>query len=112
MKRAAAIVVSLMFLWFQVMASAPTVFSFFPARAVCACCDCHQMDCCVTPAAPNPQSVPVTVVPAGSQNNLSIPTATHVAWTVPATVLANDSASAPLPAPGEPLFSRHCARLI
>ena len=40
MKRAAAIVLSLMFLWLQAMASAPTSFSFFPAKSDCACCDC------------------------------------------------------------------------
>jgi hypothetical protein len=112
MKRAVAIVLSLIFLWLQVFASAPK--SFFPARAVCACCDCQQMDCCVTPAAPNPQSVPATVAPVGSQNSLSLPTATLVAWTLPATATTQVSAStpAPFPALGVPLFTRHCARLI
>lgn len=114
MKRAVAIVLSLMFLWLQAMASAQTLFSFLPSKAVCACGDCKQMDCCVTPAAPNPQSLPVTVVPAGSQNNLSIPASTLVAWTLPATATTQVSAStsAPLPALGVPLFTRHCARLI
>lgn len=112
MKRAAAIVLSLMFLWLQAMSSAQT--SFLPAKAVCACCDCKQMDCCVTPAAPDSQSLPVTVVPTGSQHNLSVPVSTLVAWTLPATAPAqiSASASAPLPAPGVPIFTRHCARLI
>jgi hypothetical protein len=112
MKRAAAIVLSLMFLWLQAVSSAQT--SFLPAKAVRACCGCKQRDCCVTPAVPNSQSLPVAVVPAGSQNILSIPASTLVAWTLPATATAqvSASASAPLPALGVPLFTRHCARLI
>jgi hypothetical protein len=112
MKRAAAIVLSLMLLWLQAMSSAQT--SFVPAKAVRACCGCKQRDCCVTPAAPNPQSLPMTVVPAGAQNILSIPASTLVAWTLAATATAqiSASASAPLPALGVPLFTRHCARLI
>lgn len=112
MKRAAAIVLSLMFLWLQAMSSAQT--SFLPAKPVCACCDCKQMDCCVTPATPDPQSLPVTVAPTASQNNLSVPVSTLVACTLPVTALTQISvpASAPLPALGVPLFTRHCARLI
>ncbi len=112
MKRAAAIVLSLMFLWLQAMSSVQT--SFVPAKTVRTCCGCKQRDCCVTPAAPNPQSLPVTVVPAGSQKNLSIPVLTLVGWTLPATATTQVSAAtpAPLPALGVPLFTRHCARLI
>jgi hypothetical protein len=112
MKRAAAIALSLMFLWLQVVASAQ--MSFLPAKAVRACgCGCKQMDCCVTPATPGAQSLPVTVVPAGAQYNLSVLVSALVAWTLPATAPAQISASAPRPAaPGVPLFTRHCARLI
>ena len=112
MKRAAAIILSLMFLWLQVLSSAET--SFLPAKPVGACCGCKQRDCCVTPAAPDAQSLPVTGVPAGSRNNLSVLVSTLVAWILPATVPAQISAStsAPLPALGVPLFTRHCARLI
>ena len=112
MKRAAAIVLSLMFLWLEAMSSAPT--SFLPAKPVRVCCGCKQLDCCVTPAAPNPQSLPVTVAPPGAQNNLSGQVSTLVAWTLPAIAPAQifASASASLPAFGVPLFTRHCARLI
>ena len=112
MKRAAAIVLSLMFLWLQAISSAQT--SFVPTKAVRACCGCNQMDCCVTPTATDPESVPVTIVPGRSQTNLSIPAPTLVAWTLPITAPAaiSASASAPLPAPGVPFFTRHCARLI
>ena len=67
-----------------------------------------------TPTATDPESVPVTIVPARSQTNLSIPAPTLVAWTLPITAPAaiSASASAPLPAPGVPFFTRHCARLI
>jgi len=112
MKRTAAILLSLMFLWLQAMASAPTSSSFFPAKSNCACGDCAQMDCCVTPAPAEPQSLPAAVASSAAQNNLFVFSTTLVAWTLPATAQVSPSASAPLPAPGVPLFSRHCARLI
>jgi hypothetical protein len=112
MKRAAAIVLSLMFLWLQAMSSAQT--SFLPTKATRPCCGCQQRDCCVTPATPDPQSLPATVAATGSQNHLSVLVSTLVAWTLPATAPAQVlvSASAPLLAPGVPLFTRYCARLI
>ena len=112
MKRAAAILLSLMFFWLQAMASAQTSFGL--AKTVRECCGCQQRDCCVTPAAPDSQSLPATVVPAKSQSNLSVLISPLVAWMLPATASAqlSASASALLPAPAVPLFSRHCARLI
>jgi len=112
MKRAAAIVLSLTFLWLQAMSAAQASFS--PAWAVRACCGCKQQNCCVTPVAPNPQSLPATVAPAASQNHLCLPVSTPLPWNLPATAPMQifASASAPLPALGVPLFARHCARLI
>lgn len=112
MKRVAAIILSLMLLWLQATAAAP--MTFLPAKAVCACCDCKQMNCCVTPAPPATQPLPATVMPTVTQNPLSVFAATLEMWTLPASELAHVSAfaSAPLLAPGLPLFTRHCARLI
>ncbi len=112
MKRVAAIILSLMLLWLQAKAAAP--MTFLPAKAVCACCDCKQMNCCVTSAPPATQSLPATVAPTASQNTLPVFAAALEMWTLPASDLAHVSAfaSTPLPAPGLPLFTRHCARLI
>jgi hypothetical protein len=112
MKRAAAIILGLIFLWLQAVSSAQ--MAFLPAKAARTCCGCQQRDCCVTPATPDPQSLPATVAATGSQNHLSVLASTLVAWTLPASAPAQVfvSASAPLMAPDVPLFTRYCARLI
>ena len=112
MKRAAAIVLSLIFLWLQAVSSAPTYS--LPAKAAGAGCDCKQMDCCVVPGIPETQSLPATIAPVAGHTLLSPPVSTLVAWTLPATATAHIfvSVSTPLPALGVPLFTRNCARLI
>lgn len=112
MKRVAAIVLSLIFVWLQTLPSAPAIS--LPAPQVCACCDCQQMNCCVsetTPETPPPAALPA---PSGIQPDWSVFTPTLVAWILPAANRSDISSSdaAPQPAPAVPLFTRHCARLI
>jgi hypothetical protein len=112
MKRFAAIVLSLTFVWLQVAVSARTT-SFAAAPKVCTCCDCKQTSCCVRetpPEAPQPAALPAN---ANAAPDFSLFTPTQVSWTlpVPPAHLAS-SDSAPLPALAVPLFTRHCALLI
>jgi hypothetical protein len=111
MKRAAAIVLSLMFVWLQAMSSAPS--SFRPAPAGCACCDCKR-NCCVKAATPAAQLPAATSVAPSSQNSFSRFAPALVTWTLPviAPLQISPSDSAPLPALAVPLFTRHCALLI
>jgi hypothetical protein len=111
MKRAAAIVLSLMFVWLQALASAP--MSFRPAPEGCACCDCKR-NCCVKAATPAAQLPAATSVVPSSQNSFSLFAPTLVTWALPVTtpLQISPSASAPLPVPTVPLFTRHCALLI
>jgi hypothetical protein len=112
MKRVAAILLSLTFLWLQVVASARPA-SFAPAPQVCTCCDCKQTNCCVreTPSeAPQPAALPAN---ANAATDFPLFTPTQVRWTLPVAptqFLCSDSA--PLPTPAVPLFTRHCALLI
>lgn len=111
MKRAAAIVLSLMFVWLQVLASAQvTSANGQPLRG---CCSCHK-PCCVAPSAPESQPLPIASTPAGAQIDLSTLVPSLVMWTLPAIAPSqiSSSDSAPLLAPAVPLFTRYCARLI
>jgi hypothetical protein len=111
MKRVAAIVLSLMFVWLQAVSSAQT--TFLPAPAGCRCCDC-KANCCVSAATPATQP-PATIPAAGSfPSDFSLFAPALVTWTLPVTVPSpfSSSDSAPLPALAVPLFTRHCAMLI
>jgi hypothetical protein len=111
MKRVVAMVLSLMFVWLQVMASAQTTFLTAPD---CACTACEKADCCVSTATPNAQPLAALPVNAHSQSDFSLFTPSPVTWTLPVPApqqfFSSDSAS--LLALAVPLFTRHCARLI
>jgi hypothetical protein len=110
MKRAAAIVLSLMFVWLQVVSSAQT--AFLP-EAGCGCCDC-KTDCCVGAAAPATQPPATLPAAAGFSHDFSLFAPALVTWTLPVTAPSHISSSdsAPLSALAVPLFTRHCALLI
>jgi hypothetical protein len=111
MKRAAAIVLSLMFIWLQAVAFVQTPFAnASPARS---CCSCNKA-CCVSQSAPNPQSLPLAPSPASAQQDFSALVSMLVVWSLPATgsSVFSSPTTAPLPAPAVPLFARHCALLI
>ena len=111
MKRAAAIILSLMFVWLQALSSAQP--NLLPTPSGGNCCSCKK-NCCIRAATPNPQ--PPAALPAnvGPQSDFSLFAPVLVTWTLPATgsSVFSSSASAPLSAPAVPLFTRHCARLI
>jgi len=110
MKRAAAIILSLMFLWLQAMSSAQA--NFLPARSG-GCCDCKK-NCCIRAATPDAQPPAALPCNAGAQSDFSLFAPALVTWTLPVTapsqISSSDSAS--FPALAVPLFTRHCARLI
>jgi hypothetical protein len=109
MKRAAAIVLSLMFVWLQAMSSAQVMSaSGKPAHS---CCSCKKA-CCVTQSAPRSQPLPMAPTTAGAQTDFSALVPMLVMWTLPVTAPSQISASAPPLALAVPLFTRHCARLI
>lgn len=111
MKRAAAILLSLMFVWLQTLASAQTSFArVSPGRS---CCSCDK-SCCVSAAEPDSQPSPVAPISSSTPNDFSAWVTAAVAWTLPTTSPAPiiSAAGAPFSAPGVPLFTRHCALLI
>jgi hypothetical protein len=111
MKRAAAIVLSLMFVWLQTMSSVQT--TFLPAP-VCSCCACKKTDCCVSAATPEAQPLAATPANNHSQSEFSLFAPALVTWTLPVIELSQIPASdsAPFLALAVPLFTRHCALLI
>jgi len=112
MKRAAAIVLSLIFVWLQEMSAARSLAA--PIAKACACCDCKKTECCVSEATPDaqpPVALPATGAPTA---DFSVFIPALVTWTLPgsATARFSPSDSAPFAAPAVPLFTRHCALLI
>ena len=111
MKRAAAIILSLMFIWLQAMSSAQTNFRL--TRSGGGCCDCKK-NCCIRAATPDTQPPAALPPNVGPQSDFSLFAPAPVTWTLsaaaPSQIFASDSA--PLSAPAVPLFTRHCARLI
>jgi len=111
MKRAAAIILSLMYLGLQVMASAPV---FTPVTQTGPCCGCKKHECCVTENSRAAQPLPAAQAPAGPQHEISLLPLTAVAWTLPVTATSfNSSVDSPSSfATNVPLFTRHCSFLI
>jgi len=112
MKRAAAIVLSLMLLWVQALASAPS--NLVGAVAPADRCPCRK-PCCVSQATTDSQSLPLAPATGGSLTpDFSALLAVMVAWTLPSASASQFYcvASAPSPVPAVPLFTRHCALLI
>jgi hypothetical protein len=112
MKRAAAIVLSLILILSQAMASAqPGEASAEKSPARCCGCKSH---CCVAQSFPNPQPFPVAPASASAQNDFTAFIQSRPAWILPANVPSHifSSASAPSPATAVPLFTRHCVFLI
>ncbi len=111
MKRAAAIVLSLMFVWLQAMS--PAQVTSANGKLARSCCSCNKA-CCVTQSSPSSQPLPVAPTPAGAQTDFSALVPMLVMWTLPVTAPSqiSSSDSAPLLALAVPLFTRHCARLI
>jgi len=111
MKRAAAIVLSLMFVWLQVTVSAQT--SFLQGANGCRCCACKRTACCVTEAPSNAQTPIALPATAGITSDFSLFAPMLLTWTLPVTSCQiSPSDSAPLPALAVPLFTRHCTLLI
>ena len=112
MKRAVAIVLSLILVWIQAVAAVQPTAAAPPAK--CGCCACKKMDCCVGRSTSESQPLPVAPVPAAAQNHFSAVLSTLVAWTLPAPTPAQVSSfdSAPTSALAVPLFQRDCALLI
>lgn len=110
MKKAVAIVLSLMIVWLQGMSSADTHFR--PASADNTSCNCNR-NCCVSGKAPDAQPPPAAPATGGSANDFSLFAPALVTWTLPASMPhISSSASAPLSALAVPLFMQHCALLI
>ena len=109
MKRVAAILLSLMFVWLQVMASAQT--NPLPTRSDG--CNCKK-NCCLRAATTDTQPPATLPGNAAAQSDFSLFAPALVAWTLPLTAPSRISSfdSAPLPALAVPLFTRYCARLI
>jgi len=111
MKRAAAIILSLMFIGLQAMSSAPF---FSAATHTSRCCGCKKHECCVAESNRDAQPLPATPAPANPQPDLSLLPLEAVSWTLPASddpsAISADRLS-PL-ATAVPLFSQHCALLI
>ena len=111
-KFALTILCSLMLLWGQMPAlasSAPCASQ--PDRA---CCRGGKMTCCSTSPSSVPQTPVSTTAPAGSQQQILLPVPTVISFIFPVVETPSISpvAAAFLQANDEPLFARHCARLI
>ena len=108
---ALSIICSLAFVWAQVAVCVQTP----QASAAKADCGCGgKMACCAAHHAPASQPLAANPVPAGNQNQLSIPPQNTVARVLPEAALPGISpvASTLFPAPGTALYDRDCARLI
>lgn len=114
MKRAVAIVLSLILIGIQAMATAQVL----PPRAAASACDCCAKQeicrcCCVAPAAPD--AIPFPAAPASTSASLDFTTIVPklLAWTLPSTapaiVSSTDTSASSL---AVPLFQRDCALLI
>lgn len=111
MNRAAAIVLSLLLLWLQALASAPSNFTNAAAPADrCAC----SKPCCVSRSTSDAQPRPLAPASGSPTPDFSAWLVTAVAWTLPAASSSHQFSfdSAPSPVPAVPLFTWHCALLI
>ena len=109
MKRVAAILLSLMFVWLQVMASAQT--NPLPTRSDG--CNCKK-NCCLRAATTDSQPPAALPGNAAAHTDFSLFARALVTWTLPGTAPSqiSSSDSTPLSALAVPLFTRYCARLI
>jgi hypothetical protein len=112
-RKALAILFSLSLVCAQVVAATrgPAVV---PQKAICACCDCGSTDCCVAPSSSSGSApVPAAPVRAGIENQLSVLSASSLAWVLPqADASPFSPPTASLIPVVVPLFARHCALLI
>ncbi|MEJ0090523.1 MAG: hypothetical protein WDM80_12385 [Limisphaerales bacterium] len=111
-KFALTILCSLLFLWGQVPAMAsPAACASQPDRQ---CCRDGKMTCCSASPSSVPQTPVSATAPAGSQQQILPPVSTLVSLIFPAveTLSVSPVAAAFLQANDEPIFARHCARLI
>ena len=111
MKRAAAIILSLMFVWLQAVA---TQTPFGAVANVCDCCACKEAGCCVSKTTPDTQPPLAPPVQAGHASDFSLFAPVLVTWTLPVTTSSQTASfdSASSFASAVPLFTRHCALLI
>jgi hypothetical protein len=111
MKRALAIVCSLLLVWTQfVLAQAPSAGEKAPVRACCS--DCKSSCCAAGPSLPAP--APVSTTPVSSSTHLLTLAPAALVWTLPpaaARPLSAFAFASPL-TPGAPLYARNCALLI
>ena len=114
MKRAVAIVLSLILIGIQAMAAAQ-VLSTTTVASACGCCAKQEICrcCCVAPAAPD--AIPLPTAPALTSASLDFTAIVPklLAWTLPVTAPAivsfTDTSASSL---AVPLFQRDCALLI
>lgn len=113
MKRAAAIILSLMLMWLQVLASAPTL-SATASEPSCGCCPAKKTCCCVKESTPDAMPFPVAPTSVNVSADFNAVLAQVIAWTLPETSLAivSSSANPSMPLSAVPLFQRDCALLI
>jgi hypothetical protein len=111
MKRAAAVILSLMFLGLQVMSAAPILSA---TTQTSQCCGCKKHACCVTEKNPDAQPLPAAPVAVSPQHELSLIPLSAVAWTIPVkenSVISSVDCLSSF-ATNVPLFARHCSFLV
>jgi hypothetical protein len=111
MNRAAAILLTLMFLELQAMSAAPSASSVTQTGN---CCGCKKHECCVTEKSPETPPLPAAPAPAGPQHEISLLPPRVVAWTLPVTESSFYSSVDCLSSfeTSVPLFTWHCSFLI
>jgi hypothetical protein len=114
MKRAVAIVLSLILIGIQALA-AVQLSSDSSAQKKSSCCSSRMADCCcVTESNSAPSPLPAVTTPLLTQNNFSTVLSMLVVWILPesAPLPISSSASELSTAHALPLFQRDCALLI
>jgi hypothetical protein len=112
MKTALAFVCSLMLAWTNIVLAQAPVAGVVSAAASCRCG--KKTNCCAAKHS-EPESQPVSAVPASSfQNQISLMAPATVSWSLPVSPVRELSASvSPFSSEfGAPLFERNCAWLI
>jgi len=113
MKRAVAILLSLVMIWVQGLASAQTLPTE-TAASQCGCCYAKKSCGCVAESASTTAPIPATPPSNVSVGDHPAVLASFISWQLPPTTpeLLLDSAGASLGAQSTPLFTQHCALLI
>ena len=112
MRAIQAIVVGLLMVWMQAVASVSP--HFVEQTAACRCCKCGQAACATQNTVPAPTSSPVAANASMVEKEKSS-APTRVAQAQPRPFEAASVTQAPAnacPLPSLPLFRRHCALLI